>query len=189
MTSVPDAATIIRATSPARHRPCCLRPRVRPRPWRRLPVRRLPDARQQSGAPRHRHAVAELARRGAVVRRRRCCAGPLSMLSFGFNVAVFGMSPLAFKWVNLLIHLVNGASALRDRPSPVPDASCAPAASTRPEWLALLVVRPLAAASAARQQRRLCRAAHERARRAFHAGGPPLLRRRARAHARRRTGR
>lgn len=34
---------------------------------------------------------------------------PLSMLSFGLNVAWFGMSPLAFKLVNLLIHLLNGA--------------------------------------------------------------------------------
>ncbi|GAB3793470.1 hypothetical protein GCM10028797_35560 [Dyella agri] len=34
---------------------------------------------------------------------------PLSMLSFGLNVAWFGMSPLAFKLVNLLIHLLNVA--------------------------------------------------------------------------------
>jgi hypothetical protein len=34
---------------------------------------------------------------------------PLSMLSFGLNVAWFGMSPFAFKAVNLFIHLVNGA--------------------------------------------------------------------------------
>lgn len=34
---------------------------------------------------------------------------PLSMLSFGLNVAWFGMHPLAFKLVNLLIHLLNGA--------------------------------------------------------------------------------
>src|SRR6185312_12490739 len=33
---------------------------------------------------------------------------PLSMLSFGLNAAWFGMSPLAFKLVNLLIHLLNG---------------------------------------------------------------------------------
>jgi len=33
---------------------------------------------------------------------------PLSMLSFGFNVALFGMSPFAFKAVNLGIHLANG---------------------------------------------------------------------------------
>lgn len=33
---------------------------------------------------------------------------PLSMLSFGFNVAVFGMNPIAFKLVNLVIHIGNG---------------------------------------------------------------------------------
>lgn len=33
---------------------------------------------------------------------------PLSMLSFGFNVALFGASPLAFKAINLAIHLANG---------------------------------------------------------------------------------
>jgi hypothetical protein len=32
---------------------------------------------------------------------------PLSMLSFGLNVAVFGMDPLAFKLVNLAIHIGN----------------------------------------------------------------------------------
>ena len=34
---------------------------------------------------------------------------PVSMLSFGLNVSLFGMSPFAFKVVNLFIHLVNGA--------------------------------------------------------------------------------
>ena len=34
---------------------------------------------------------------------------PLSLLSFGLNVAGFGMNPVAFKWVNLGIHLANGA--------------------------------------------------------------------------------
>lgn len=33
---------------------------------------------------------------------------PISMLSFGANVALFGMSPFAFKAVNLAIHLLNG---------------------------------------------------------------------------------
>lgn len=33
---------------------------------------------------------------------------PLSMLSFGANIALFGMSPFAFKAVNLAIHLLNG---------------------------------------------------------------------------------
>ena len=34
---------------------------------------------------------------------------PLSMLSFAFNILAFGMSPPAFKAVNLLLHLANGA--------------------------------------------------------------------------------
>lgn len=34
---------------------------------------------------------------------------PLSMLSFGLNILAFGMSPPAFKVVNLLLHLANGA--------------------------------------------------------------------------------
>ena len=34
---------------------------------------------------------------------------PISMLSFGLNVAWFGMNPVAFKLVNLGIHLANGA--------------------------------------------------------------------------------
>lgn len=33
---------------------------------------------------------------------------PISLLSFGLNVAAFGMSPFAFKLVNLGIHLANG---------------------------------------------------------------------------------
>ena len=34
---------------------------------------------------------------------------PLSMLSFGLDVALFGFNPFVFKLVNLLIHLANGA--------------------------------------------------------------------------------
>lgn len=34
---------------------------------------------------------------------------PLSMLSFALNILAFGMSPPAFKVVNLLLHLANGA--------------------------------------------------------------------------------
>jgi len=34
---------------------------------------------------------------------------PVSMLSFGLNVAWFGMHPMAFKLVNLAVHLFNGA--------------------------------------------------------------------------------
>jgi len=34
---------------------------------------------------------------------------PLSMLSFGLNILAFGMNPPAFKLVNLLLHLANGA--------------------------------------------------------------------------------
>ena len=62
---------------------------------------------------------------------------PLSMLSFGLNVAAFGMSPLAFKWVNLLIHLGNGllvyAIGRRLAPRLVRAGS-----TTQPEWIALL---------------------------------------------------
>jgi len=34
---------------------------------------------------------------------------PLSMLSFALNILAFGMNPVAFKAVNLLLHLANGA--------------------------------------------------------------------------------
>jgi len=34
---------------------------------------------------------------------------PLSMLSFALNILAFGMNPVAFKVVNLLLHLANGA--------------------------------------------------------------------------------
>jgi hypothetical protein len=33
---------------------------------------------------------------------------PISMLSFGLNIEAFGMSPYAFKVVNLIVHLLNG---------------------------------------------------------------------------------
>jgi hypothetical protein len=36
---------------------------------------------------------------------------PVSMLSFGLNILAFGMSPPAFKAVNLLLHVANGALA------------------------------------------------------------------------------
>ena len=54
---------------------------------------------------------------------------PLSMLSFGIDYYLFGLSPFAFKAVNLLIHLVNGllfyalARRLTPRLSPSIDES------------------------------------------------------------------
>lgn len=46
--------------------------------------------------------VAALSSNSGILRR------PVSMLSFALNIYYFGMSPLAFKIVNLLVHLANG---------------------------------------------------------------------------------
>jgi len=54
------------------------------------------------GAPEQSWLAAALSSDAGVLRR------PLSMLSFGVNVAWFGMNPIAFKLVNLCIHFANG---------------------------------------------------------------------------------
>ncbi len=65
---------------------------------------------------------------------------PISMLSFGLNVALFGMNPFAFKLANVGIHLVNGvlvyalARRLAGHLVPGIRANTAP----REEWIALL---------------------------------------------------
>ena len=66
---------------------------------------------------------------------------PISMLSFGANVYLFGMNPVAFKVVNLLIHLLNGALIYRLSVLLLPylrSASAAPASQSRINTLALL---------------------------------------------------
>jgi len=54
------------------------------------------------GTPAQNWVAVALSSDSGVLRR------PLSMLSFGLNVSLFGMSPWAFKAVNLAIHLLNG---------------------------------------------------------------------------------
>jgi len=54
------------------------------------------------GTPAQNWFVVALSSDGSILRR------PISMLSFGANVALFGMSPFAFKLVNVGLHLLNG---------------------------------------------------------------------------------
>lgn len=57
---------------------------------------------QGAGAGSYDWSVAALSSDSGLLKR------PVSMLSFAANVFVFGMNPVAFKVVNLLIHLMNG---------------------------------------------------------------------------------
>lgn len=63
---------------------------------------------------------------------------PLSMLSFALNILAFGMNPIAFKAVNLLLHLANGALlyALLRR---IVGRLVPPTTTVSPETLALVI--------------------------------------------------